>query len=87
MSKTILDMESLIIEAEGAVNKAANVIDDMKDKYFSLEDAIYLHAYKENAETKCDIVRDYIIKTSELVSQMYRCFVELTNEERSKQQK
>lgn len=87
MNGTILDMEDLIIRAEAAVNKAANVIEDVKDGYFSIEDALLLHAYKENAETKCEIVQDYIRETTELVSEMHNCFRGLHNEERSKTKK
>lgn len=82
MNGTILDMEDLIIRAEIAVNKAANVIEDVKDGYFSTEDTYLLHAYKPNAETKCYIVQDYIRETSQLISELYNCFRELYNEER-----
>lgn len=83
MIGTILEMEGLIIRAEAAVNKAANVIEDVKKGYFSTEDARLLYAYKPNAETKCDIVQDYIGETSQLVSELYNCFRELHNEPRS----
>lgn len=87
MNDTLLSMEDLIIRAEVAVKKATNVIEDVKEQYFSIEDALFLHAYKENAETKCEIVQDYIRETTELVSEMYNCFRELHNEERSKTKK
>lgn len=87
MDGTILDMDDLIIRAEVAMKKATNVIEDVKEQYFSIEDALLLHAYKENAETKCEIVQDYIRETTELVSEMHNCFRGLHNEERSKTKK